>query len=162
MGTKAINQKAAVPKYVHVIITVALMLVIGMLPPVAPLTQYGMQVIGILVGVVYGMSMVDVFWPSLCAILGLAITSGNMSSVLASSVGSDVVWGMIMIFIILFALQREGVAKFFATPSSAGRSSGAPWLFSFAILLGISLISIISLRRACSCSGRSSTPPVTP
>ncbi len=145
MGTQAIQRKPALPKYVHVLITVALMVVIGMLPPIAPLTRYGIQVIGILVGVVYGMSTVDVFWPSLCAIIGLAVTSGDMASVLTKSVGSDVVWGMIMIFIVLYALQTEGVARFFANAIISRKVlRGRPWLFSFAILLGISLISIIS------------------
>ena len=145
MGTKPNEKKSSLPKFVHVLITVALMVVIGLLPPIAPLTRYGMQVIGILVGVVYGMSMVDVFWPSLCAILALAITSGDMATVLTKSVGSDVVWGMIMIFVVLYALQTEGVAKFLANAIISRKVlKGRPWLFSFAILLGISLISIIS------------------
>ncbi len=145
MGTKPNEKKSSLPKFVHVLITVLLMVVIGLLPPLAPLTRYGMQVIGILVGVVYGMSMVDVFWPSLCAILALAITSGDMAAVLTKSVGSDVVWGMIMIFVVLYALQTEGVAKFLANAIISRKIlKGRPWLFSFAILLGISLISIIS------------------
>ena len=97
MGTKPNEKKSSLPKFVHVLITVLLMVVIGLLPPLAPLTRYGMQVIGILVGVVYGMSMVDVFWPSLCAILALAITSGDRAAVLSKSVGSDVVWGLCLL-----------------------------------------------------------------
>ena len=139
------SKKASGPAYIHVLITMALMLVIGNIPAIAPLSQYGMRVIGILVGVVYGMSMVDVFWPSVCAILGLGIASGNMAGIIGQALGTDLVWSMIFIFLILYALQTENVSKFFANWIISRKIlKGRPWLFSCFILLGISFLSIIS------------------
>ena len=113
MGTKTAVKKEGLP-IIHCIITVALMIVIGLLPPVGPITSYGMQVIGVLVGVVYGMSMVDVYFPSLCAIIILALASGSFSTSVVSMLGSTTVWGMIMVCIVLYAMQAERVTDFFA------------------------------------------------
>ncbi|MCD8116735.1 MAG: hypothetical protein LUE21_06425 [Oscillospiraceae bacterium] len=134
---------------VHCIITVALMIVIGMLPGAGPITSYGMKVLGVLVGVVYGMSTVDVFFPSLCAIIKLGLASGSFSDSVVSMFGSTTVWGMIMVFIILYAMQAEHVTDFFANWIINRKVlRGRPWLFSFAILLGDSLLSIISPEAA--------------
>ena len=134
---------------IHCIITVALMIVIGLLPPVGPITSYGMQVIGVLVGVVYGMSMVDVYFPSLCAIIILALASGSFSTSVVSMLGSTTVWGMIMVCIVLYAMQAERVTDFFANWIINRKIiRGRPWLFSFAILVGDSLLSIISPEAA--------------
>ncbi|MCD7768714.1 MAG: hypothetical protein LUH36_01145 [Oscillospiraceae bacterium] len=134
---------------VHCIITAALMIVIGMLPGIGPITSYGMKVLGVLVGVVYGMSTVDVFFPSLCAIIKLGLASGSFSDSVVSMFGSTTVWGMIMVFIILYAMQAEHVTDFFANWIINRKVlRGRPWLFSFAILLGDSLLSIISPEAA--------------
>lgn len=134
---------------IHCIITVALMIVIGMLPGVGPVTSYGMKVLGVLVGVVYGMSTVDVFFPSLCAIIKLGLASGSFSDSVVSMFGSTTVWGMIMVFIILYAMQAEHVTDFFANWIISRKVlRGRPWLFSFAVLLGDSLLSIISPEAA--------------
>ena len=134
---------------IHCIITIALMVVVGFLPPVGPITPYGMRVIGILVGVVYGMSMVEVFFPSLCAIIGLGLASGSFSTSVVSMFGSTTVWGMIMVFIILYAMQAEKVTDFFANWIISRRVlRGRPWLFSFSVLMGDALLSIISPEAA--------------
>ena len=148
MGTKTAVKKEGLP-IIHCIITVALMIVIGLLPPVGPITSYGMQVIGVLVGVVYGMSMVDVYFPSLCAIIILALASGSFSTSVVSMLGSTTVWGMIMVCIVLYAMQAERVTDFFANWIINRKIiRGRPWLFSFAILVGDSLLSIISPEAA--------------
>ncbi|MCC8358115.1 MAG: hypothetical protein LJU34_09890 [Oscillospiraceae bacterium] len=134
---------------VHCIITVALMIFIGMIPGAGPVTSYGMKVLGVLVGVVYGMSTVDVFFPSLCAIIKLGLASGSFSDSVVSMFGSTTVWGMIMVFIILYAMQAEHVTDFFANWIISRKViRGRPWLFSFAVLLGDSLLSIISPEAA--------------
>ena len=129
----------------HCIITVLLMIVVGMIPPIAPITPYGMKIIGILVGIVYGMSTVDVLWTAICAILGMGLAAGNVASVVSSALGSTLVWGIIMVMIILYAMQTEKVTDFFANWIISRKVlHGRPWLFSFAILLGISILAMVS------------------
>lgn len=129
----------------HCIITVLLMIVVGMIPPIAPITAYGMKIIGILVGIVYGMSTVDVLWTAICAILGMGLAAGNVVSVVASALGSTLVWGIIMVLILLYAMQTEHVTDFFANWIISRKVlQGRPWLFSFAILVGISILAMVS------------------
>lgn len=132
-------------KFVHCIITVALMILVGLIPPIAPITSYGMKIIGILVGIVYGMSTVDVLWTAICAILGMGLAAGNIAAVVANALGSTLVWGIVMILIILYAMQSEKVTEFFANWIISRKIlQGRPWLFSFAILLGISILAMVS------------------
>lgn len=130
---------------IHCVITVALMILVGLIPPIAPITPYGMKIIGILVGIVYGMSTVDVLWTAVCAILGMGLAAGNMASVVSSALGSTLVWGIIMVMIILYAMQTEKVTDFFANWIISRKVlQGRPWLFSFAILVGISILAMVS------------------
>ncbi|MCI8539160.1 MAG: SLC13 family permease [Oscillospiraceae bacterium] len=129
----------------HCVITVALMILVGLIPPIAPITPYGMKIIGILVGIVYGMSTVDVLWTAICAILGMGLAAGNVVSVVSAALGSTLVWGIIMVLIILYAMQTEHVTDFFANWIISRKVlQGRPWLFSFAILVGISILAMVS------------------
>ena len=148
MATQSVPGKKQI-SLIHCVITVLLMVVIGWLPPVDPITPYGMKIIGILVGVVYGMSAVDVFFPSLCAIIALGLASGSFSETVVGVFGSTTVWGMIMIFIVLYAMEAEHVTDFFANWIISRKAlKGRPWLFSFMILIGDALLSIISPEAA--------------
>lgn len=130
---------------IHCIITVALMILVGLIPPIAPITPYGMKIIGILVGIVYGMSTVDVLWTALCAIIAMGLAAGNIPQVVGSALGSPLVWGIIMVLIILYAMQTEKVTDFFANWIISRKVlQGRPWLFSFAILVGISILAMVS------------------
>ena len=130
---------------VHCIITIALMILVGMIPPVAPLTPYGMKVLGILVGIIYGMSTVDVFWTAICAILGLGLANGAIGGVVVSALGSPLVWGIIMSMVVVYCMQAEGVTDLFANWIISRKVlQGRPWLMSFAMLVGIAIIAMIN------------------
>lgn len=132
-------------KLVHCIITIALMVLVGLIPPIAPITPYGMKILGILVGIVYGMSTVDVLWTAICAILAMGIAAGNIAGVVANALGSTLVWGIIMVLVLLYVMQSEKVTDFFANWIISRKVlQDRPWLFSFAILLGISILAVVS------------------
>lgn len=55
------------------------------------------------------------------------------------------IWGVIFIQIIMYALAKEGVTKFFANWIISRKVvKGRPWLFSFFILLGAFVVAIVS------------------
>ena len=54
----------------HYTITLAIMLMVGMIPPAEPITVLGMKVVGVFAGMVYGWSTLGLIFPSL---LGLCI-----------------------------------------------------------------------------------------
>ena len=60
--------------YSHSLIVILLIFGFRYLPTIAPLTDYGMQIIGIFLGCLYGWTMVSVIWPSFLGLLALGFT----------------------------------------------------------------------------------------
>lgn len=130
--------------YLHYVITILIMLVIGSLPTFGQVTRYGMQTLGIFAGVIYGFSAVGTLWAALAGIVGLGII-GVMGAVVANALGTPMIWGVILIQVITYALSKEGVTKFFANWIISRKVvKGRPWLFSLFILFGAFVISIVS------------------
>jgi len=126
---------------IHYFITVAIMILFSVLPPIAPITAYGMRIIGVLIGAIYGLSAIGILWGALAAIIGLGIATGDFAGVLASSLGSNLVWGILLMQVMLETMQQEGVSKFFANWILNRKIlKGRPWLYSFALLLGVFII----------------------
>lgn len=122
--------------YIHYGICFLIMFGFGQLPPIAPLTPLGMQVLGIFVGAVYGWSFADMLVPSVIGIVALVFLEGNtMASVIANGFGTHTVWFMLMIMVFTNVIEEEGLAKYFANWIMSQKSlSGHPWLLTFAFL----------------------------
>ena len=107
MSTPTTAQKSSgikkSPAYmINSLITVAIMLIFGMLPPFAPITQLGMQVAGIFIGLIYGWTTVGLIWPSMLGMILLSLTSyGSINQVLIEGFGSSTV--VMILFILIFA-----------------------------------------------------------
>ena len=52
----AIENKKRDLTVLHVLISIAIMLVVGMLPPIGTITPVGMKVVGVFFGAIYGWS----------------------------------------------------------------------------------------------------------
>lgn len=83
------------------------MICFSFIPTVGEITRYGMQAIGILVGVIYGFATVGTMWAALAGIVALGII-GVMGQVVASALGTPMIWGVILIQVIMYALAKEG------------------------------------------------------
>ena len=76
--------------YINSLITLILIFGFGFLPPIAPITPVGMRILGILLGLLYGWTLVGfgpaslVRWPSVCP----AQCPSRLSSPLAGAVTS--------------------------------------------------------------------------
>ena len=92
-------------------ITVALMIVIGLLPPVGPITSYGMQVIGVLVGVV---SKVGSHTATVSTVID---TSMEMGGIITRTNSAGVLEGD-------FSLMKEGRLKLSYLPDGAQLVAG--------------------------------------
>ena len=120
------------------------MICFSFIPTVGEITRYGMQAIGILVGVIYGFATVGTMWAALAGIVALGII-GVMGQVVASALGTPMIWGVILIQVIMYALAKEGVTKFFANWIISRKVvKGRPWLYSFFVLLGAFIVAIVS------------------
>lgn len=70
---------------------------------------------------------------------------GVMGQVVASALGTPMIWGVILIQVIMYALAKEGVTKFFANWIISRKVvKGRPWLYSFFVLLGAFIVAIVS------------------
>ena len=137
MSTPTTAQKSSgikkSPAYmINSLITVAIMLIFGMLPPFAPITQLGMQVAGIFIGLIYGWTTVGLIWPSMLGMILLSLTSyGSINQVLIEGFGSSTVVMILFILIFAAAVTASGVSRFIAMWFVTRKLLlGRPWLFS--------------------------------
>ncbi|MBO5428678.1 MAG: anion permease, partial [Peptococcaceae bacterium] len=119
---------------------------IGFLPAPAPLTSYGMKTLGIFIGLIYGWCAIGMIWPSIVGILAMAILGIlPMAKILANGWGSTT---MVLIFFMMMIsknLEKAGISNFIALWFISRKLvMGRPWLFSYAFLIAIALISTMT------------------
>ncbi|MBO5140401.1 MAG: hypothetical protein J6B76_07105, partial [Peptococcaceae bacterium] len=86
------NAKGFNMKYVHFAVTFAFMFLFRFVPPVGTITPYGMAIIGIFIGLIYGWSVDadNLCWSSLMGIVALGVTDfGNAGTALATAFGNE-------------------------------------------------------------------------
>lgn len=128
--------------WINSAIGLLLMFGIPLLPPVAPITEIGMQIGGIFLGALYLWSTVDIFWPSLVALVALGFTDyADMSSVL-QAFSADVPLLMMFGMILFGAISDCGLTQYIARWFLTRRvMQGRPAVFSFVMLVAAFFIS---------------------
>lgn len=120
---------------IHSLIVFVLMFGFRFLPPVGPLTPYGMTIIGIFLGCLYGWTMVSVIWPSFLGILALGFTEfGTMGATFQAAYGGDTY--LFVFFMLSFAalITKAGVTDFIAKwVISRKIAKGRPWVIAFLV-----------------------------
>lgn len=51
--------------FFHIIVFLCITFLFGKLDPIAPLTPFGMNTIGVFLGVIYAWVFIDIIWPSI-------------------------------------------------------------------------------------------------
>lgn len=105
------------------------------IPPISPITAVGMKTIGIFIGTVLLLSLVDTVWPVFLSLCLLTLTGGfSWNEVLAGSIGSWIITFVIASFIMTFALNKSGftsrLTEYYMTRNFVKRS---PWAFTFSL-----------------------------
>ncbi len=133
---------------IHCIIMFALTFGIGILPPFTPdITPFGMQVIGVFVGVLYGWTFLGFFWTSCFALLALSFTGyGSILNIMAEGISSTICLQVIALFIIVPYLTESGfvelVLGFFL---SLKVTIGRPYVLIFMLLLSCGILTMLGL-----------------
>lgn len=124
--------------YFHVAIVLILMVGIGQLPAIEPVTPFGMQVLGIFAGMLYGWTFCSMIWTSLLGLLMLSLTGVyTTSEVFAMSFGNETVVFIMLMFVFTALLEKYGLSTWMANWCISRKIvEGRPWLFSFILLLG--------------------------
>lgn len=111
----------------------AIIAIFWILPPIEPITRSGMEVIGIFIGVVLLLSMVDIVWPVFFCFAILPLTGVvTINDVIAGSLGSWIITFVIASFIMTTALNKSGftsrLTMYYMTRKIVAKS---PWIFTF-------------------------------
>lgn len=133
--------------WLHILIMFILMLGFGQLPPFDPITEIGMKVLGIFLGMLYGYTTIGMALPSLLGItfVGFSGIAANCKTVFMSAFGNDNF--IFIVFVLLFVgiLNQLNVVEYIANWLMTRRAlSGKPWLFSYMILLGTLIMGMIA------------------
>ena len=133
----ATKKDGNVKYYINSAICLIIMFGFGYLPPIAPITVLGMQILGIFLGMVYGWIFVGIAWPSLAGLIALMQT-GYMTAgeVIKSSFGEANVVLMFFIFIFCGTFAYYGLSRIIAVWSITRKMVlGRPWVFTFVFLM---------------------------
>lgn len=107
-----------------------------------PMTQVGMQVAGIFVGLIFMWSAIGLIWPSILGIIAFGMTDYiDMGGAISAGLGSEIMWQLMMIMMLAEVIKRSGVGEFIARWIITRKSlNGRPVLFTFMLLWGFYII----------------------
>lgn len=94
---------------INFIIMCSIMLGFRFIPATGLITSYGMEVIGILLGLVYGWTFIGLLYPTLIGVILLATTAfGNSTTVLASMFSNETVLMLLVSMFAFASIQHTG------------------------------------------------------
>lgn len=133
--TEKLGFKMDKKQAITILICLAIMVIFWVLPAPAPMTQIGMRVLGIFIGTVLLLSLVNTVWPVFLAVLLLSQSGvATLNEAIGGSFGSWTIYFIAMSFVMTHSLNESGftsrlVAKFM----SMKFVSKSPWVMTFSI-----------------------------
>lgn len=130
------TEKSSLMVWVHVIVMFILLSGGWFLPALSTITPFGMKILFIFIGLIYGWIFIDLVWPSLAGLVFLTLAGvGSAKTVFGQGFGSEIV--LLIIFFGIFTkwLEEIGLTNTFAQwVLSRKFLSGHPYLFIFTLL----------------------------
>ncbi len=134
-------------KYLHFAITFALMFLFRFVPPFGTVTPYGMAVIGIFLGLIYGWSVDadNLCWTSLMGLVALGVTDyGTAGGAIAAAFGNESVMLMLLAMFFLGMLQESQLTQWFSNKLLGAKfTAGKPWVLTAFIVVVPALLTIL-------------------
>lgn len=132
--------------YIYALIGVILMFSGWFIPPIAPITEVGMQLTGVFIGLVWLWSTCGMLWPSILGIAAMIMSDyGTMSSILAASMGTYNVWVTLLMMGIFGVIEYHGVNNYIVRWVLTRKViNGRPWTFTFVYLFTVFALSVFS------------------
>ena len=130
--------------WLHLAIGLGFMLVFPMLSPIEPITEVGMAVLGVFIGMVYLWSTLDSIWPSLMGLMLVALAGyvpelqgyAAVKKLFMESFGTDTVIVLILGMVLFSALEFVGCTKYMARFFMSRKVlEGRPYVFLFIFFL---------------------------
>lgn len=132
---------------VHSVIGLVIMFCGWFIPPVAPVTEVGMQLAGIFCGLVYLWSTVGMLWPSLLGIVAMLISDyADTNTILAAAFAHFGVWTSVFMMAVFGVVEHYGVTAYITRYVLTRKViNGRPWVFTFVWFFAIWLLSILNI-----------------
>ena len=131
--------------WIHTFVYFLLTFCFGYLPFHA-LTPFGMNIVGIFIGLLYGWTFIGFVWPSMMSIfaLGLCGYFKTPQAAFASAFSNHLVIFMLLVLVFTAYCEKSGINKklscwFLSRKGLAGK----PWCFTFMVLLGTFVVSFL-------------------
>lgn len=134
--------------YIHTAIMFSIMFGVGQLPPFGQITELGMQVLGIFLGVIWGWCTVSMLWPSLIGLIALGSTSYcTITEAFSVGFGDSLPLQIVAIYVFGAYLEESGLLRFICNWFISRKiGEGRPWVFTGLIFLAAYILaSLVSV-----------------
>lgn len=130
--------------WMHLVIGLGFMLVFPQLSPIEPITEVGMAVLGVFIGMVYLWSALDSIWPSLLGLLLVSLAGyvpelegyAAVKNLFLNAFGSDTVVVLMLGMVLFSAIEHVGCTKYMARFFMSRKVlEGRPYVFLFIFFL---------------------------
>ena len=132
--------------WVNSIVVLVLMFGFRYLPTLEPMTDLGMQIAGIFLGMLYGWMTVGLAWPSILGMIAVGLSDySNVTQ--AFGVGFSNMNTMLVFFLLALTavLDLAGITKWIgAQIISSSLTKGRPWVLTFFILLASLVLNVLT------------------
>ena len=142
------KEKMGTKYYVHMAIILAFMFGFQFLPPFGPVTDMGMEVLGIFIGLIYGWTIGETIWPSIVALLLMSFVGENtIPSVLGAAYGNQTLLMVVFSLLFCYAVSTSGVLAIIARWLVSRKfAKKGPWMLAFAFFLASSVTGALVLN----------------
>jgi len=142
MSTTQIND--AQKSTIQSVIIIAVMFLVGFLPPFGNITPLGMKILGIFLGCIIGWCMGKMIWPTLLGLLLVGLTDySTCGEMLSAAFGNTTLWMVAFCLMFLYAIESCGildvVTKFILTRKFVTKG---PWALAAALWIASAVVSI--------------------
>lgn len=131
--------------YIHSIVAIVIMICFKFIPAVDPITPLGMEIVGIMIGLIYAYCTVDNIWPSILALVLLGLSGYcKVSEAFIKAAGNDTI--LFILFLLFFGgiIACTGIGKEIAERVTLWKIfKGRPWFLTVGILVAAFLLSSI-------------------
>ena len=130
--------------YINLLITLCIIFGSKLLPAMGVITEYGSNVVGIFIGVIYGYCTIGVAVPSFMAIIALGFSGfSTVPEIMKMSFGDSTVLYIISILILSSMLETSGLSeKMVNKMVTFNFAKGKPWVITFMFLLEAYIVAI--------------------
>lgn len=146
------KQEKQTAYYINSFITVAIMVVFFLLPPLGCITGLGMKVLGVYISMLYGWSTVGFIWPSFLGIFFLGFSGyDTIPNLINGGFGNPTNVYIFLICLFAFYVTDSGVSDILVK-SVIGRdfAKGKPWVITWLFFTATYLVgAFVSMTPAC-------------